>query len=234
VEAGHVGVVTTWGAADQNVLDPGFHVRMPFATHITSVDVRVQKHSFHETGAASKELQNVYMTGGVNYKIDKSKVVKLYTDIGLDFDTKVFDPAFQDFIKAIVPQYTVTDILAKREQIRGEVQQKLAATAKGYGIDVIDVFITNVHFDQSYEHAIADKQVSAQKLEQSKIDAQTKVTQAKAEADSNVAKATGDAQANALRSQNLSPTLNQYNAIAKWDGKLPNVTSGVPFISVSP
>jgi len=74
--------------------------------------------------------------------------------------------------------------------------------------------------------------------------AENEVQKAKAEAAILVAKANGDAQStlinakaqaesNRLLSASLTPTLVQYEAINKWDGKLPTVSgANTPFINI--
>jgi regulator of protease activity HflC (stomatin/prohibitin superfamily) len=227
VNAGYVGVMGTWGSVDQNQqpLGPGFHIVMPFATHIESISVQPQNHEFSQVNAASLELQDVFLDGGVNYHIDPSAAAKIYIEGGVDAVVRrVFDPAFQDYIKEIVPQYTTTEILAHRSDIRDSVEQKLRPLAESYGIHVDNVFITNIGFSKQYTAAIEAKQIAQQQLAQAQIEANTKI-----------AKAEGDAKANALQSQGLTPELIQWLIIQKWDGKLPQVTGGgSPFITLKP
>jgi regulator of protease activity HflC (stomatin/prohibitin superfamily) len=226
VTAGHVGVVSNVGAIDKNQqsLAPGFHLVVPFVTHIDSVSVQPQNHRFSEVAAASRELQNVYVDGGVNYHIDADHAAEIQIEGGLDaIVAKVFDPAFQDYIKEVVPQYTTTDILSHRSQIRDAVKEKLGQKALPFGITVDDVFLTNIHFDEAYTKAIENAAVAQQQLAQAKIDADKARTQAQGEAD-----------ANRIKQQTITPELIQYQMISKWDGKLPQATGGNPFVSLTP
>jgi regulator of protease activity HflC (stomatin/prohibitin superfamily) len=220
VEAGHVGVVAEWGAIDphQQPLAQGLHFVNPFSTGVTQVSTQPQNHQFREVAAASRELQNVYVDGGVNYHIDTERAAEIVTEGGLDaLVRKVFDPAFQDYIKETVPHYATTEILAQRSAIRETTLKQLQDKATVYGIHVDDLFITNIHFDQAYTDAIEKASISQQQLVQAQNEAKTKV-----------ASAQGDADANKLRQQTLTPEQlqymalqNQQAAIAKWDGKLP-------------
>ena len=45
------------------------------------------------------------MTGMMNFHIDPAFVNDLYQKVGLDFADKVIDPAFNDFVKEVVPMY---------------------------------------------------------------------------------------------------------------------------------
>lgn len=232
VPQGHVGIVTTWGRADSNVRQPGWNFVWPGAQNIVDVDVRTQNHVFKEVNASSKELQSVKLDGGVNYKIDPNKAYELYNTVGLDFAGKVFDPAFTDYVKEVVPKYSTTEILANREAIRNGTRDKLKEKASEYGIEVLDIFITNIGFSDAYIKAIEAKQVSAQQLEQAKIDAQKAAAVAEGAKNAQIAQAQGDAESNRLRQQNLTPELVQYLAVQKWNGVLPLSTSGTPFINL--
>jgi regulator of protease activity HflC (stomatin/prohibitin superfamily) len=220
VDPGYVGVVSTWGAVDphQVPLSQGLHLIDPITTGVTPISTQPQNHTFREVVAASRELQNVYVDGGVNYHIDSDRAAEIVTEGGLQAVVgKVFDPAFQDYMKETVPHYSTTEILAQRSAIREATLKQLQDKAAAYGIHVDDLFITNIHFDQAYTDAIVKAAIAQQQLVQAQTEAKTKV-----------AAAQGDADANRLRQQTLTPEQlqymalqNQQSAIAKWDGKLP-------------
>jgi regulator of protease activity HflC (stomatin/prohibitin superfamily) len=98
---------------------------VPIAENVIKVDVKVQPHPFKEIDASSKEYQIVKMTGMMNFHIDPSFVNDLYQKVGLDFADKVIDPAFNDFVKEVVPTYPIGEILPKREEIRQRAMKKL-------------------------------------------------------------------------------------------------------------
>lgn len=247
VSAGYVGVVSNWGAIDkaQQPMDPGFHVVMPFATHIQSVSVQPQNYSFAEVGAASKELQNVYVDGGINYVIDPNQAATITIEGGPDaIISRVLAPAFQDYIKETVPQYPAvceatdqncTNILQARAKIRDAVLAQLQTKAHAYGIDVRDLFLTNVHFDKAYTQAIEDAAVAKQEQTKTITQAQANLQKAQIDAQAAVTAAQGQAQANKLLNDSLSQNLIDYQELQKWDGHLPQVTGGSsPFVSIQP
>jgi regulator of protease activity HflC (stomatin/prohibitin superfamily) len=240
VRAGHRGVVLWWGSVEKRVMAEGFNFKMPIVEKVVKVDVRVQPHPFKEIDAASKEYQMVKLTGMMNFHIDPSYVNDLYQKVGLDFANKVIDPAFNDFVKEVVPIYAITDILPKREEIRKRAMTKLGDNLARYHIIVDDIYFANIRFSPEYEGAVEAKQVAQQQVEtqrqilaQREIEAQQKVATAKGEAESIQVVAQGQAKANDLLSRSISPILVQYKSIEKWNGVLPQVTGGaVPFIDL--
>jgi prohibitin 1 len=240
VPAGHRGVVLWWGSVEKRVMGEGLNFKVPMAERVIKVDVRVQPHPFKEIDAASKEYQMVKLTGMMNFHIDPSYVNDLYQKVGLDFANKVIDPAFNDFVKEVVPVYPITEILPKREEIRKRAMTKLGDNLARYHIIVDDIYFANIRFTPEYEKAIEAKQVAQQQVEtqrqilaQREIEAQQKVATAKGEAESILVVAQGQAKANDALSRSISPILVQYKSIEKWNGILPQVSGGaIPLIDL--
>jgi regulator of protease activity HflC (stomatin/prohibitin superfamily) len=241
VPAGHRGVVLWWGSVENRIMGEGLNFIVPVAERVIKVDVKVQPHPFREIDASSREYQNVKMTGMMNFHIDPAYVNDLYQKVGLDFADKVIDPAFNDFVKEVVPTYPIGEILPKREEIRKRAMTKLGDNLSRYHIIVDDIYFANIRFSPEYEGAIEAKQVAQQQVEtqkqvlaQREIEAQQKVATAKGEAESILVVATGQAKANDALSRSITPILVQYKGIEKWNGILPQVSGGaVPFIDLS-
>jgi regulator of protease activity HflC (stomatin/prohibitin superfamily) len=240
VPAGHRGVVLWWGSVEQRIMGEGLNFKVPIAERVIKVDVKVQPHPFKEIDAASKEYQMVKLTGMMNFHIDPSYVNDLYQKVGLDFANKVIDPAFNDFVKEVVPIYPITEILPKREEIRKRAMSKLGDNLARYHIIVDDIYFANIRFSPEYERAVEAKQVAQQQVEtqrqvlaQREIEAQQKVATAKGEAESILVVAQGQAKANDALSRSISPILVQYKSIEKWNGILPQVSGGgIPLIDL--
>ena len=240
VPAGHRGVVLLWGSVERRIMGEGLNFKAPFAERVIKVDVRVQPHPFKEIDASSKEYQIVKMTGMMNFHIYPSFVNDLYQKVGLDFADKVIDPAFNDFVKEVVPTYPIGEILPKREEIRQRAMKKLGDNLSRYHIIVDDIYFANIRFSPEYEGAIEAKQVAQQQVEtqkqvlaQREIEAQQKVATAKGEAESILVVAQGQAKANDALSRSISPILVQYKSIERWNGILPQVSGGAaPFINL--
>ncbi len=241
VPAGHRGVALWWGSVEKRIMGEGLNFKVPIAERVIKVDVKVQPHPFKEIDASSKEYQMVKMTGMMNFHIDPAYVNDLYQKVGLDFADKVIDPAFNDFVKEVVPTYPIGEILPKREEIRKRAMTKLGDNLSRYHIIVDDIYFANIRFSPEYEGAVEAKQVAQQQVEtqkqvlaQREIEAQQKVATAKGEAESILVVAQGQAKANDALSRSISPILVQYKGIEKWNGILPQVSGGaVPFIDLS-
>src|SRR6188768_2743240 len=202
VPAGNVGVVTNFGSVQPGTLEPGLHIVIPIVQHVAIIDTWVQPHQFQEIDAASAEYQTVKLTGVMNYHVDGQFANDLYQRVGTDFASKVIDPAFNDFIKTVVPAYKVDAILGARDEIRSKAKEALAANLAQYHIIVDDIYIANIAFSNEFQAAIEAKQVAQQQVQteqqilaQKKIQADQAVAQAQGQADSNVKLAEGQAAA---------------------------------------
>jgi regulator of protease activity HflC (stomatin/prohibitin superfamily) len=227
IPAGNVGVVTNFGSVQAGTLEPGLHVVAPIVQHVATIDTRVQPHQFQEIDAASAEYQTVKLTGVMNYHVDGQFASDLYQRVGTDFASKVIDPAFNDFIKTVVPEYKVDAILGARDEIRAKAKEALAANLAQYHIVVDDIYIANIAFSEGFQQAIEAKQVAQQQVQteqqilaQKKIQAEQAVAQAQGQADSTVALANGQATANRALSASLSDQILQYQYIQKLTDKI--------------
>lgn len=127
-----------------------------------------------------------------------------------------------EVFKATTSQYTASELITRRPEVKEEIVKQLTMRLKKYGINVQDVSLTNFTFSAAFNTAIESVQIANQKvaqaqqeLAQSKIDAEKTVTQAQAQADSQK-----------TQQQTLTPELLEKMWIEKWDGKLPTTNAG--------
>ncbi len=234
INAGERGVVLRFGAVNRVVAE-GIHFKLPFMEEIVKMSIRVQKNTT-KTEAASRDLQVVHTTMVLNYNLQAGEVGEVYKKIGLNFSEKIIDPVIQESFKAASARYTAEELISKREALKTEVKTFLKERLAPFGIDVVELSITDFEFSQEFNRAIESKQTA----EQLALKARRDLDRIKVEAQQKIAAAQAEAEALRLQRQVISPDLiklrqieTQMKAIEKWDGKLPNVTGGaVPFIQV--
>ena len=223
VPAGNVGVITRWGAVNRTS-QAGIHIKIPFAENVVMMSTRTQKDESPAT-AMSNNLQVVTSLIAVNYRLDGSKALQVYQEIGPDYAQIVVAPAIQNAFKATTARFTAEELITKRGEVRQMAEDELIGQVEPYHIIVENFNIINMDFSAEYQNAIESKQVaqqqvetSKQKLAQAEIDAQTVIAQAQGQADAQ--KALKDTGA-------LTPEYLQYLFLTKWNGILPQVmTSG--------
>ncbi len=231
IGAGERGVLLRWDAVTDKIYDEGLFMRVPIADRVVVMDVKIQKEQVDAT-AASKDLQSVSSIVALNFHINPDKVANIYQDVGVDYKTRLIDPALQESVKASTAKYTAEELITKREEVREEIRNHVKNKLSPHGIEVDDFNIVDFSFSKSFNEAIEAK-VTA---EQAALAAKNKLEQIKFEADQNIAEARGKAEALRVESEALrsNPQVLELRAIEKWDGKLPAVMSGAtPFIDIS-
>ncbi|WP_134699908.1 prohibitin family protein [Ammoniphilus sp. YIM 78166] len=235
VEAGHRGVVLQLGAVQPKVLNEGLHFKIPFIQTVVPVEVRVQKTESAQV-SASRDLQTVSTTIAVNYHLSPDGVNSLFQRVGLQFQTRIVDPAIGEALKAVTAQYTAEELISKRSEVSAQVKQVLADRLTPYNIILDEINITTFEFSEDFNRAIEAKQIAEQQALKSKLD----LERIKIEKEQEITRAQAQAEALRLQKQEVTPELiqlrqieAQLQAIQKWDGKMPNVTGGAtPFINV--
>ena len=240
VPAGYRGVITTFGRAADEVYEPGIHFRTPIAQSLHLMDARIQKGE-GEGDAASKDLQSVHTRVAINYHLLPSAAVTTFRDIGPTTEVaaeRIILPATQEAVKAVTARFTAEELITRRTEVRDAIGTLLKQKMERHGLVLDEFAIVNFAFSKSFAEAIEAKV----KAEQEKLKAERDLQRIEVEAKQKVASAKAEADALALQRQQVTPELlalrrieNERAAIAKWDGRLPQVSGGAtPFIGIDP
>ncbi|NBD21221.1 prohibitin family protein [Aquabacterium fontiphilum] len=238
ISAGERGVKTTFGKPDDQVYGPGIHFKVPLAQRMHVMDVRIQKGE-GEGNAASRDLQSVHTRIAINYHLDPGRVVDVFRNIGPTTEVaaeRIIVPAVQEAVKAITARFTAEELITRRTEVRNEIGELLKEKMGRHGLVLDEFAIVDFAFSRAFSEAIEAKV----RAEQEKLKAERDLLRIEVEAKQKVTSARAEAEALALQRQQITSDLlalrrveNEREAIRKWDGKLPNVTSGaVPFINV--
>lgn len=234
VNSGEVAIVTTWGAAT-SVVEDGLHLKWPIAQSVIKVDVKTRK-AHSPSDAGSKDLQRVSTNTAINYHLDRNKIKEIYSKTGLNVEDNIIEPRIQEVVKAVVARYSADQLLAKRDVVKGEIEDALKSSLTPYFIVVEAVQITNFDFSKEFNATIEAKQMAEQNAQKAKndltriqVEAEQRVTIAKAEAEAI------KIQSEAVQTQGGKAYIS-IKAIEKWDGKLPTYFGGsgpLPFLDVA-
>lgn len=250
VPNGKVAVVTEFGKAQDEVLEPGLHTKGYFQV-LHPMSVQKQKMSV-ELAAFSSDIQQVNTLITLNYNIDKVNAATLYREIGSNYVSTLMYPRVQENAKIVFSRYTAENLVQKRDVLSTEILTLMQEDLSSYGIHVSEVAIENIDFTDAFTNAVEAKQVATQEkltaqtqqerltmeaeaqAERETIAAQALAERNKiaadAEAYSIMTKAEAEAEANAKVAASLSEALIDYVRALAWDGKLPTITGDTPTI----
>lgn len=220
VPAGHTGVVTRFGAVDQQVLGEGLHVVLPFVTRVVDINNQVMKAEV-TSNSASQDLQTVNSTVALNYRIDSQSAASVYQNIGVNYENVVVIPAIQEAVKSVMAQYTAEELITMRQTVGNEMQQNISEKLVPYGFSTESVNIVDFQFSEEFNAAIEAKQTA----QQNALKAEQDLARVKVEAEQAITQAQAEAESYRLKSQELTDEMIMMEFIDKWDGKLPTVVS---------
>ncbi len=236
IQAGHRGVLLTFGKPSMNSINEGLHIKIPIAQTIKKMEVRKQKIEV-TADSASKDLQDVQTIIALNFHLSASQVPKLYQEIGTDYINRIINPAIQESVKATTAKFTAEELITRRSEVRNSIREFITEKLKKYYVIVDDFNIVNFQFSDEFDKAIEAKVTAEQlklkaivDLERIKVEKQQKITQAEAEAEAlRIQKQVITSELIKLRQIEM-----MMAAIDKWDGKMPEATAGMPFIDITP
>lgn len=184
---------------------------------------------------------------GISYSIDPDKVSLIFQTYHQGIN-EITDTFLRNMVRdALVKEASSKPIDyvygAGKADLIAAVQKDVADQVAPIGIKVDKIYwIGEIRLPQPIIDSINAKNAATQQAQQR----ENEVATAKAEADKKIETARGDAEsllkvaeaqakANEILAQSLTSEFVQYQAITKWDGKLPTMTgsSVIPFVDVT-
>jgi regulator of protease activity HflC (stomatin/prohibitin superfamily) len=162
---------------------------------------------------------------------------------GMDEITNIFIRNYiRDAINRAASHIKIEDLYSSaKETFFSEVESQVKKELSPIGIEISRIYlIGRFHFPETVITSLNLKIEATQRAQQrenelreAEAEAKKKIAQAEGAARCAVLQANAESQANELVSKSVTPDLIQWQAVQKWDGKLPSVTSGAtPFIQV--
>lgn len=226
ISAGERGVLLTFGKPDTLAKTEGLHFKVPIIQQVVKMDVKTQKYVIEKATSASSDLQTVTTDVAVNFYITPETVPNLYTKVGIDYESKVIQPAVFETVKAVTAKYTAEELITKREEVKNEIDTLLRERLRAFDINLQTTSITNFDFSDVFNQAIENKVVNTQNA----LASQVKLAQVQFEAQQRIAQADGEAKAIQIQTEALNRIGGQnyltLKYIEKWDGKVSLVNGG--------
>ncbi len=231
VDAGFCGVKSTFGTVEQTTYQSGLGFKLPW-TKVIQFDVRTKKLSATTTSYTS-DMQTAQIAYNLTYNLKNDNIHVLYTTVGTDYEAKKIVPILNDVLKNDIGKWQAQELVANRDSARVQINALLQSRMDSRFFENITFQLDSIDYSDNFENAIERKVIAEQDAQTAKNntvriqeEAQQKVISAKAEAEAMQIKAEALAK---------NPSLTQYEATLKWDGKLPQYMLGggsVPMIQL--
>ena len=233
IQPGTRGIQIYFGDLQDEVLEPGFYTSM--LTRIVPVSVQVQA-TEARAEATTNDLQNVSTEVTLNWSRDPVQVRMQYQKYPV-IEARISAPAIQESVKSVTAQYTATDLVQKRQQVKDKIEALINERLMPIGVVIDQVNITNFQFSKEFNNAIEQKVKAEQEalrakeeLEKTKIMAQQEEARAQGAKAAALLRAEGEAKAIDIRGEALrrNPEVLELRKIETWNGIMPTtlITDG--------
>ncbi len=237
VPTGYVGVKTRFGKVQDDVIQEGLNMKVPFIEKIVKIDCRTQKIETNSEGS-TKDMQTVNIAVAINYNVNKDTANTLYREVGTDYTNIIINPAILEAIKSSMAGYTAEELITKRAEVSNEIQESIINKIANKGFTITEFNITNIDFSEQYDQAIETKAVKQQEV----MTAQAELEKQKIQNEKEISEAEKDAKVMELQNAQITEnTLKlkelevQQKLIEKWNGQLPTTSLGdnIPMLNIN-
>ena len=193
----------------------------------------------------TQEGMNVNADIGISYHIKQDMVATVFQKYrkGIEDITHVFlRNAVRDALQDVASHRPVEAVYgAEKMDMLKQAQEIVAKEVGPIGIEVTKISaVGEFRLPENVTKALNSKIEATQRAQQrenelreAEAEAKKKVAAAEGEAASQLAIAEAQAKANRLLSESLTPQLVEYERIKRWNGILPQITSGAtPFVTL--
>lgn len=231
VDTGHRGVKITFGEVDTKMgsLPEGLYFYNPFSSTIKEMDVRTRAIQY-KANTYTKDVQQADITYAVNYNLNPDTAHLMFRDVGTSWENMILVPVVEGAFKQVIGHWDAVDLISNREKATRAAETAVREAMKERGVNVTRLEMVNIQYQKEFEHAVEKKVTAIQKA----IEEQNRTKQVQEQARQKIISAQAEAESMRIRANALvsNPKLVEYEAVQKWDGKLPQyqMSGSVPFI----
>ncbi len=252
VPAGYRGVIVNLYGSDKGVAEQSVGVGRYYTgwnSELYLFPTFLQNYSWKEEQAITMQTSeglSIKTDAGITYSIQPDNVVKVFQKyrLGIDEITNTFlHNMVRDAMNEIASTMSVEQIYgAQKEVFISKVNEIVKHEAGSNGIEVEKIYLVgSFELPATVINSINSKiqaSQNAMKVENevatARAEAQKTIVEAQARGQQILINAESQAKANKILADSLTKEFVSYQAILKWDGKLPTFTgsNAVPFFNV--
>jgi regulator of protease activity HflC (stomatin/prohibitin superfamily) len=164
VQAGHVGVVTTFGRVHPEHLVEGAHVLAPWnSVHQMSLRTEEVKEVMD---VPTKEGVTVQLEASLLYSLNPEKAADVYQKIGLEYPEKVVKPQFRSAARNTTVNFEARDLYTgNRTQVELALEKETRDALMERGIQCEKVLLRKMDLPPTIKASIDQKMVADQKAQ---------------------------------------------------------------------
>lgn len=252
VPAGHRGVIVNLYGSDKGVAEKSVGVGryyLGWNSELYLFPTFLQNYVWTDSQAITMQTNeglSIRTDAGITYNIQPDNVVKVFTKyrLGIKEITNTYlHNMVRDAMNAISSTMSVEQIYgAQKEVFIAKVNEIVKKEAAENGIDVDKIYLVgSFELPETVVNSINSKiqaSQNAMKVENevatARAEAQKTIVEAEARGRQILINAESQAKANRILAESLTPEFVRYQAILKWNGQLPKITSGaIPMVKMN-
>ena len=254
INPGYCGIIFNSVTGNLRSVSQGMAFKIPFITSVRSYPISLRTYTIVQKDKdgddsldlPTKEGQHIKQDLSITYNTSIENAPKVFRnfkgadieDIENTFIRRTVITAAQN----MAGQMSLTDIISSdRTKLQNAIINDLSIQLSKMGFILDTVNLGASHLPEAIEEQMQQKMGAQQKAQQAEYElqkqtvlAQAAVAEAKGKAQSMLVQAEAQAKANDLLQRSLTPMLIENKKIEKWNGTVPNITSGaIPFINLT-
>ena len=190
IDEGDRGIVLRLGKINR-VLEPGFHIKYPFAEDLVRFSIRTQKISYEGVDAYTADNQVVTSTLLIAYHLDPAQLERIYRQYGRDFEQRLMRELAIGTFRSVMGDVNTIMLARERAEVATAAQERLQELLTPYGAIVEDAKLYDLKYSDSFEEKI--ERGALEKAEVERAEQVRRRTEKEAEA--RIIEAQGEAQA---------------------------------------
>ncbi len=227
------GVVERLGKF-KRIAEPGLNIVIPFVDKMTRVNITEQIDDCESMEVITQDNLNAHVDVQIYYKVlpDESNLKKSQYAVA-DFRDQIINLA-RTTTRNVLGKLSFKQANNERSTINTELEKELRVHVAKWGIDLVRVELKQIVPPPNVQSAMNDVLVAEQKKTAAIDFALALETQADGERKATIKKAEGEAKAiqEIEHSLKSSKTYIEWLKVQRWNGILPQVTNGVPFMNI--
>lgn len=233
VDTGNVGIEKRFGKIVGEPLQPGLQFYNPLTAGVTEFNIQ-EKTMTGKGMCNTRDTQVVTVDYTATFSAESSKVFDIYRQYGEDWVAGAGIAAIiESQIKIAIGKFEAGDLVKNQDAAARASFESVKVALEGKNTHLGTLAFRNIDFSDEFEKAVESKVVA----EQSAMQAKNRTVEVEEEARQTVLSAKAEAESMKIKSQALAQNkgLVQFEAVQKWDGKLPVNIYGnapIPFIEI--
>ena len=257
IAPGYTGVIFNIWSGSLRTVGQGLATRVPWITRVQSYPTALRTYTMvmrqlegssqedDSIDLPTREGQHIRQDISVTYNTSEEKAAHVFRSFRgapvEDIENSFIRRTIITVAQNAAGQMSLSEIIsAKRGDLQGTIEKNLEGEMSKMGFVLDKVNLGASHLPPAIESQMQQKMAAQQQAQQAEYELQKQETLAKAavaqaegEAKSILVRAKAQAESNRLLQSSLTQTLVNYRAVDKWNGQLPQVTSGAtPFIDL--